>query len=377
MWYRPRHAFSRLGSRTYAGLRTRRARVVIVLGAAVAASAAGLAAAGASGAATAAYTTGPHNISMGGQFAGLCLDDFKQNVTSGAPVVLWTCSSTDSAQQWYMAGDRTIRLGSPTTGPALDLVSGKVVLGPPSDANTRWQPLGDWGLVNLGQSAPGTGSDGPTLWQLNDPGYATANGTQLISFKRTPGNPTANAQFNMPGTSYAQTAYTSRPDGGVAGDNWALDSATRFASITALGSGNYEGSVADDYGTFLTVPGNTAPNGSGTIANVVKGTFNGTGGYTFTAAGGSPSASHVPGTAFGGPSPAGDPGDGASTGNWYQLFFPAGTTYGGPGFDGGGPMGWAWTYSACGGSPTASTWADTAANGSGSGSADGNITGGC
>jgi hypothetical protein len=37
-------------------------------------------------------------------------------------------------------------------------------------------------------------------------------------------------------------------------------------------------------------------------------------------------------------------------------------------------MGWAWTYSACGGSQT---WADTAANGGGSASGDGNITGGC
>ncbi len=368
MFYNPRHALSQL-----VRPRTRRARAIVITAAAVAASAGGLAAAGTSGAATTGYSVGPQNISMGAQFAGLCLDDFKQNATAGAPVVIWTCSGSDPAQQWYMVNDGTIELGN--TGKTLGVGSnGKVVL---ATSDEHWKPLGDWGVVNTDLSTAGSSTAGPSLMLLNDPGYATKSGTQLIAYPRTPGDPTANAQFNMPSTTYAQTSYTSRPDSGHSGF-WSLDGATRFASVTALGNSNYEGSIADDYGTFLTVPGNTAPDGSNSIANVVKGSFNGTGGYTFTASGGTPSASNVQPTAFGGPSSAGDPKDGTSTSNWYQLFFPSsGMTFSG-GLDGVStdPMGWAWAYRACSGGST-NSWFDNAANNDGLGSADGNITGGC
>jgi hypothetical protein len=319
---------------------------------------------------------------MGGQFAGLCLDDYKGNTLPDAKVVLWTCSKSDSAQQWYwdtVGTAASVHLAGPG-GPVLSVNNGKVVLNSTaSNPEVEWLPLGDWGLVNVEASSANTGDKGPTLMTLNDPGYSTTLGTQLIIWQRTPGQPTANAQFNMPSTTYARTTYSSRPDSGAGGDNWALDDATWFAAVTSLGGNNYVGSVADDYGTFLTVPGNTAPNGSGSIANVVQGSFNGTSGYSFTADK-SPSASNVPAKAFGGPT---GPQVGTGTSDWYKLFFPSGTTFGGSGIDGSSsdlnfgvndPVGWAWTYSACSGSQT---WADTARNGSGSGSGDGNITGGC
>lgn len=366
MPYHPRHALARAVRAL-----SPKARAAIVVGSAIAATAGGLAVAGTSGAATPAYSVGAHNISMGRQFAGLCLDDYKRNTSANAPVVIWSCSGSDPAQQWYMAGDGTVRLGGPA-GPALGVNNGKVVM---STTDDHWQPLGDWGVVNTDLSTAQGGDNGPEFYTLNDPAYG-GQGTQQIAYLRSLMLP-ANAQYNMPSTSYAKTTYTDRPDSGNGSVTvWALDDATRYASVTSIGGDNYEGSVADDNGTFLKVPNaNDAPNGSGSILAVGKGYLSGTSGYTFTADK-SPSSSNVPGSMFGG-----EPGITACWASqcpnslWYQLFFPSGTTFGGSGIDSGttDPMGWAWLYlTQCGAS---NSWANTAANGGGKGAADGNIIG--
>lgn len=369
MRYHPRHALARAVRAL-----SPKARAAIVVGSAIAATAGGLAAAGTSGAATPAYSVGAHNISMGRQFAGLCLDDYKQNTSANAPVVIWSCSSSDPAQQWYMAGDGTVHLGGPN-GPALGVNNGKVVL---STTDDHWQPLGDWGVVNTDLSQAEGGGNLPQLYTLNDPAYG-GQGTQQIVYLRSLMFP-ANAQYNMPSTSYARTTYTDRPDSGNGSVTvWALDNATRYASVTSLGGDNYVGSIAD-YGTFVHVPNaNDAPDGSGSILDVGKGYLNGTSGFTFTADK-SPSSSNVPGSMFGGDlnSTNGCVPTDCPTGNWYELFFPpSGTTFGGSGIDSGAtdPMGWAWTYLTCGGAYGG--WTDSAANGGGKGAADGNISGGC
>jgi hypothetical protein len=57
-------------------------------------------------------------------------------------------------------------------------------MGSSTDPTAQWYPLGDWGLVNKGQSSPAAGMAGPSLKVLNDPGYATTQGTQQVTYQR-------------------------------------------------------------------------------------------------------------------------------------------------------------------------------------------------
>jgi hypothetical protein len=118
----------------------------------------------------------------------------------------------------------------------------------------------------------------------------------------------------------------------------------------------------------MTVPGATAPNGSSPVKinGIVAGTMVGGGSLEFYASSGSPSAARVPATATGSAKPS-------TTTSWYQLFFPAGATFGQAGTQNDPWTTYSWVYTA---PKTCEVWTDAILPGDdGQGKADGNITG--
>jgi hypothetical protein len=179
----------------------------------------------------------------------------------------------------------------------------------------------------------------------------------------------------------AHTLVTDRPDGGNGSPDpyWADDSFIRSLAITLTGGTagdyTYTASLAD-FGTFTTIPGKQAPNqGPGYAGDLIKsrvtGIMTGYADFSFTASS-LPDASLVPASENDhGQVPADD------TSTWYELAFPAGTTFGGAGI---GP--WSWTYDAVvktveKGFPrlTPQQWTDSMDNGYGDLAGDGQITG--
>ncbi len=179
----------------------------------------------------------------------------------------------------------------------------------------------------------------------------------------------------------ATAQVTDRPDGGNGG-TWADDSFTRSITITRTGGTpgayTYTATLTDSRGTFRTIQGALTPNQGGSYAgDVIKsqvgGTMNGTADFTFT-------ASSLPSSRANAGVPAAEndhgntPADSTST--WYELAFPAGTTFGGAGIGH-----WSWTYSAVVVTFTnwlnvsTQTWTDAWNNGDGNLPGDGNITG--
>lgn len=292
--------------------------------------------------------------------AGLCLDDSSGHTAAGTKVDVWTCNGSAS-QSWTMGSDGTVRVHG-VTGQCLGLGSAGAQLVACSDPSAQWFPAADKTLVSM------TSIDPKHLQCLNDPRGSTAKGTQLIEFKCVyPAASFPNERFAAPGTTYASSALTYRPDSGGSGNAWALDTITRLSSVTSLGSGTYTGSVVDA-GSFVTVPGNATPNQGTdhgkTLGDALTGTMAGTGGYSFTA---SNAVSAKPRGAVQGVGTT-------STGNWLQAFFATGTTFGGSGLAGSGPEAWSWSYTSapdnCG---TTEAWTD-AAPGGGQSATDGDIT---
>jgi hypothetical protein len=180
----------------------------------------------------------------------------------------------------------------------------------------------------------------------------------------------------------AVSHLTSRPDGGGNG-NWANDDIHRTLTIRLLGSTGtgsstvyYYNARVQDKGTFETIDGAYTPNQGGpytgdTENGSVPGTLTGSASYSFTASA-LPDVALVPAHVAG-------PADSAST--WYELAFPAGTTFGGAGL---GSWGWHYagpwvvTFDSTGKhvlSVHPERWADTSANNAGQLAADGNIDG--
>ena len=175
----------------------------------------------------------------------------------------------------------------------------------------------------------------------------------------------------QPPTVRAVTYVTDRPDGGNAG-YWADDTMTRTLVITRTGgsAGAYTYTATlEDQGTFRTITGALAPNQGGSYAGetekaAVTGDIIGSADFTFTAST-LPSASLVPGTENDhGLVPA------DSTSTWYELAFPAGTVFGGPGIGA-----WGWYYVVLTPHDGLQIWSDTSANGYGDLAGDGQITG--
>ncbi|HZC71273.1 MAG TPA: hypothetical protein VE442_11300 [Jatrophihabitans sp.] len=168
----------------------------------------------------------------------------------------------------------------------------------------------------------------------------------------------------------AMTAIANWPEG----SGWATDNFTRTLVLTRQHAAEsskcggtpqcwfYTGTLADN-GTSTTVDGHASPNGSAdaTINGAFDVTMIGGAHVEFYASSDDPDGTRVPASADGSDKPA-------TTSTWYQLAFPAGTT-----FEGGNLTQYTWTYSsAC------QTWTDSINPGDdGQGPADGNITHEC
>jgi hypothetical protein len=307
------------------------------------------------GAATATSAAGeialaPGQIEMGA--SGQCVT--ASSTTNGAAVVLAACSTKNKLQRWVPGTDGTITLNA--TSELLSASPSRLAVLGTAGPDSEWFPQADKTLVNVGLS---TDPQHQMVLDFFGPGiqlHVSAYNQNAINAGRK--------QYPMPGTIYASTKLTNRPDSGDGGNTWALDAITRLSSVTNLGSDTFEASVVDN-GTFETVPsatGNstsltpdqTGPNSGDQIGDALTGSIHGTWGFSFTT------------TAF--PARANMPaavnGVGTSTtGSWYQQFFPAKSSFGGADPDGfsSGPETWSWVYTSnqdnCG---KVETWLDAA-----------------
>ncbi len=186
------------------------------------------------------------------------------------------------------------------------------------------------------------------------------------------------AGLALPGTASAATnasattTFTGHPDTGNHG-TWADDDFTRNASVSFLNVDTtltdcgakatscfqYTGTISDT-GSFTAISGAQSPQAGVTINGTPIGTFMGSSTVTFFSSSDVASAAGVPAQVTGaGP---------ATTANWAELFFPAGTTFGaGPKLT--NPS---WSYASTG---TCEYWVNSALSGGGASPADGDITG--
>jgi hypothetical protein len=211
-------------------------------------------------------STGLIHLAIG----GMCLSDKGDGTGTNNPVIIWTCNSSDKAQQWTVDADGTIHVNGPS-GPELGGNGAQAVVNSTNSNTTAWVPLGNM-LANSGNSlGPGlcvvTTSGGCTPGKdyagsqtvLDDPAGSTAKGTQV---QLSPRSNAANQHWTLPGEHVASTTLTNWPDSGGNG-NWALDDLTRVSSTLYLGDSasghDYLGSVFDS-GTFTAFPGAYTPN---------------------------------------------------------------------------------------------------------------------
>jgi hypothetical protein len=174
----------------------------------------------------------------------------------------------------------------------------------------------------------------------------------------------------------AQTLVADRPDGGNGSPDpyWADDTFTRGLTITLTGGTpgdwTFTATIAD-MGTFTTIPREQTPNQAppytgDVIGSRVTGIMNGRADYSFTASE-LPSAAPNAGVTAYENDHGNVPSDSTST--WYELAFPAGTTFGGAGIGD-----WSWSYVAFAW-PVFQGWVDASGNGGGDLAGDGNIEG--
>lgn len=191
---------------------------------------------------------------------------------------------------------------------------------------------------------------GSTQLVVDLEGYFTAPAVSLTS-------------IYTPTTATATSSVLDHPDSGDNGQNWAVDTITRTASVTlkdAASTSNcgagatscylYEGTLADT-GSFTTASSahvttdGLSPDKSTAISGTETGSITGGSAVEFYASSNAPTAGSVPAVVSGVVS-----GE-ETTDNWVEQFFPAGTTFGsGPSL-----LTWDWTYST---SNTCETWVD-------------------
>lgn len=191
--------------------------------------------------------------------------------------------------------------------------------------------------------------------------------------------------FALSGVAHAATPSLSssstlenHPDGGYNG-NWALDTITRIATITAtnvttqassdcgLSSGTcyqYTGTISDT-GTATAIAGATSPGASAVaITGTPTADFKGSAAVTLWS---SSNVTHSFAHDVNGPV-SGE----TTTENWVEQFFPSGTTFGGgPVYDDGGND-WSWTYNDA---KDCQTWVDEGEGAQDTQATSGDITG--
>jgi hypothetical protein len=251
-------------------------------------------------------------------------------------------------------------------------------------------PAGSFG-VRLGSGANGAnGANGVSVTaavvgKTTDAGHVVgASGSNGAPGSN--GTPGASAVTNMT----AQTQLRNWPDTGGAGDVWALDNFTRTLSVTVENQVNNShcggaaacyavfGTISDN-GTSVPQDGQAAPNNSApatiTAKNITQIVTTGTASFQFYATSAAIDAKNVPAT-----DDAKVQGKLASTTDWGELAFPAGTKFFGPAL-----TAYDWNYSAAlsyisgGTSVSCNQGFNDAVNpgDDGQGSGDGNITGTC
>ncbi len=129
---------------------------------------------------TATASPGPTPVPVSGSvhpvkgYAGKCLDDKGNSSANRALVVIWSCSNTDQAQNWSFSNDEFIHNGKCLNDQGNGGIRSKVILWSCNGAsNETWSELAN-GEIRLQ-------SHNNELC-LDDPGYSTKNGTQLIVY---------------------------------------------------------------------------------------------------------------------------------------------------------------------------------------------------
>lgn len=241
--------------------------------------------------------------------------------------------------------------------------------------------------------------DKPVVWGCVNPSTAGLVGGRFYIYKgdsapapfnRYPGCATWATRVNWaegngaPGDDAAvteQTSATTGMHGWAESSGWADDDFNRTISVTRQSEVDaskcgvaaqacyfYTGTISD-VGTFTTVPGKPAPNGSDahTITTAFQGSMNGVAKIEFYASSNKADSSLVRESVDGRNSIA------AETSNWYILLFPEGTAFGVADSNVGALISYDWEYTtAC------EQWSDSINPGDdGQGSGDGNITAVC
>jgi hypothetical protein len=118
---------------------------------------------------------------------GKCVDDKRNSSANGAEIVIWTCSSTDQAQNWKFSSNELIHNGKCMNDQGNAGLRGKVILYTCNGAsNEKWNVLAN-GEIQL------QGHGGNLC--LDDPRSSTKNGTQLILYTCTDA---ANQKWSLP-----------------------------------------------------------------------------------------------------------------------------------------------------------------------------------
>jgi hypothetical protein len=131
---------------------------------------------------TVSYTTGSSTtasspVPLISGFSSRCLDDKGNSSAKGTELILWTCNSMDSAQGWTFSGGELKHNDMCANDPAYGGSGTRLVLWSCNGAsNETWSHTGSDGEFVLSYSGHG-------FLCLDDPGYSTANRTQLIVYR--------------------------------------------------------------------------------------------------------------------------------------------------------------------------------------------------
>jgi hypothetical protein len=107
-------------------------------------------------------------------FDGKCLDDKGNSSSNRAEVVIWSCSGSDQAENWQYSSSEFKHNGKCLNDQGNGGIRSKVILWScDGAANEKWSELAN-GEIRLQSHS--------NKLCLDDPGYSTKNGTQLIVY---------------------------------------------------------------------------------------------------------------------------------------------------------------------------------------------------
>ena len=120
-------------------------------------------------------------------YDGKCLDDKGNSSANRAEAIIWSCSGTDQAQNWTFSNNEFVHNGKCLNDQGNGGIRSKAILWSCNGAaNEKWSELAN-GEIRLQ-------SHSNTLC-VDDPGYSTKNGTQLIVYTCKDSN---NQKWSLP-----------------------------------------------------------------------------------------------------------------------------------------------------------------------------------